>query len=119
MEDLFKKFLYTGVGLVSNNAEQLQKSVKDLIDKGRLSEEEGRKVVDDLIDDTNNKREEFEGRLKGLVDGILGKLDLPSREEVGSLKSRIAELEEELSKAKSSTEADVEKTTTKAKKKPE
>lgn len=116
MEDLFKKFLYTGVGLVSHNAELLQKNVKELIDKGRLSEEEGRKVVDDLIDDTNNKREEFEDRLKGLVDGILGKLDLPSREEVSSLKSRIAELEEELAAAKT---ADVKTTTTKAKKKPE
>lgn len=116
MEDLFKKFLYTGVGLVSHNAEMLQNSVKDLIEKGKLSEEEGRKVVDDLVDDTNNKREEFEGRLKGLVDGILGKLDLPSREEISGLKSRISELEEDLAKAKSST---VETITTKAKKKPE
>lgn len=115
MEDLFKKFLYTGVGLVSHNAEMLQKNVKELIEKGKLSEEEGRKVVDDLIDDTNNKREEFEDRLKGLVDSILGKLDLPSREEVSSLKSRIAELEEELAAKTTATK----KATTTAKKKPE
>ena len=116
MEDLFKKFLYTGVGMVSHNAELLQKNIKVLIEKGKLSEEEGRKVVDDLIDDTNNKREEFEERLKGLVDGLLNRLDLPSREEINSLKSRIAELEAELAASKTT---ELTNPTTKAKKRPE
>lgn len=116
MEDLFKKFIYTGVGMVSSNAELLQKNIKELIKKGKLSEEEGRKVVNDLIDDTNNKREEFEERLKGLVDAILNKLDLPSREEVNSLKARIAEIEAELAAAKT---VEVKNITTEAKKRPE
>jgi polyhydroxyalkanoate synthesis regulator phasin len=116
MEDLFKKFLYTGVGLVSHNAEMLQKNLNELIEKGKLTEEEGRKVVDDLVDDTNHKKEEFEDRLRGMVDAILRKVDLPSREELSSLKSRIAELEEELAATR---EKDETKTTTTAKKKPE
>lgn len=115
MEDLFKKFLYTGVGLVSHNAELLQKNLNELIEKGKLTEEEGRKVVDDLVDDTNHKKEEFEDRLRGMVDSILKKVDLPSREELSSLKSRIAELEEELAATRAKDE---NKTTTTAKKKP-
>jgi polyhydroxyalkanoate synthesis regulator phasin len=114
MEDLFKKFLYTGVGLVAHNAEMLQKNVNELINKGKLTEDEGRKVVDDLIVDTTHKKEEFEDRLRGMVDGILAKFDLPSREEINSLRTRVTELEEELAAAKTTnTEA------TKAKKKPE
>ncbi len=105
MEDLFKKFIYTGVGLVSQNAELLQKNVNELINKGKITEEEGRKVVDDLIDDTNGKKEEFEDRLKGVVNSVLAKLDLPSREEMKSMKTRIAELEEELAVAKSDKSA--------------
>lgn len=115
MEDLFKKFLYTGVGLVSHNAELLQKNLNELIEKGKLTEEEGRKVVDDLVDDTNHKKEEFEDKLRGMVDSILKKVDLPSREELSSLKSRIAELEEELAATRAKDE---NKTTTTAKKKP-
>ena len=100
MEDLFKKFIYTGVGLVAQNAEILQKNVNDLIKKGKLTEEEGRKVVDDLVDDTNGKKEEFEDRLKSVVNSVLAKLDLPSREEIKGLKTRISELEEELTATK-------------------
>jgi polyhydroxyalkanoate synthesis regulator phasin len=118
MEDLFKKFLYTGVGLVSHNAEMLQKNLNDLIEKGKLTEEEGRKVVDDLVDDTNHKKEEFEDRLRGMVDSILKKVDLPSREELSDLKSRIAELEEELAATRAKDETEKAPTTT-AKKKPE
>ena len=33
MEDLFKKFLYTGVGLVSTTVEKFQKSVEKLVDE--------------------------------------------------------------------------------------
>jgi polyhydroxyalkanoate synthesis regulator phasin len=115
MEDLFKKFIYTSVGLVAQNAEALQKGVNELIQKGKITEEEGRKVVDDLVDDTNNKREEFEDRLKGVVNSVLSKLDLPSRDEMHNLKSRIAELEEELAKTKTTEGA----AATTAKKKPE
>lgn len=103
MEDLFKKLIYTGVGLVSHNAELLQKNVNELINKGKITEEEGRKVVDDLIDDTNGKKEEFEDRLKSVVSSVLSKLDLPSREEMKGLKTRITELEEELAETKSTS----------------
>jgi polyhydroxyalkanoate synthesis regulator phasin len=93
----------------------LQNNLNDLIEKGKLTEEEGRKVVDDLVDDTNHKKDEFEDRLRNMVDSILRKVDLPSREEISGLKSRISELEEDLAAARAKDETT---TTTKAKKKP-
>ena len=49
MEDLFKKFLYTGVGLVAMTTEKIQKSVDKLISDGKLSIEEGKKIIDKLV----------------------------------------------------------------------
>jgi polyhydroxyalkanoate synthesis regulator phasin len=49
MEDLFKKFVYTGVGMVSSSLEKFQKSVEKLVDEDKLSQEEGKKLVDDLF----------------------------------------------------------------------
>ena len=51
MEDLFKNFLYTGVGLVAMTAEKIQNSVGKLVSEGKLSLEEGKKVVDKLVND--------------------------------------------------------------------
>ena len=49
MEDLFKKFVYTGVGLVSLTAEKLQKSIDTLVEEEKISEKEGKKIVNDFF----------------------------------------------------------------------
>ena len=64
MEDLFKKVMYTGVGLVTTAGEKIQKNIDELVKKGSLSEEEGRKVVNELWENTEAKKDEFEGKLK-------------------------------------------------------
>jgi polyhydroxyalkanoate synthesis regulator phasin len=45
MAKLFKKVLYTGVGLVANTAEKVQNTIDELVKKGSLNEDEGKKVV--------------------------------------------------------------------------
>lgn len=96
MEDLFKKFVYTGVGIVSETAEKVQHSIDELIEKGKISEDEGKKVVENVMADTKQKREDFEGKLKGMVDKMLAQFDFPTRTEVESLNAKIAELEAKL-----------------------
>lgn len=96
MEGLFKKFIYTGVGLVSLTAERLQKSVDELVSKGKLSEDEGRKVVDDLMTETEGKREEFESRIRSIVEKVMNRIDYPSHKEVQDLRARIEVLETRL-----------------------
>ena len=49
MEDVFKNFLYTGVGLVAMTTEKIQKTVGKLLSEGKLSIEEGKKLVDKLV----------------------------------------------------------------------
>ncbi len=56
MEDLFKKFLYTGVGIVSTTAEVLQRSVDEWIEKGKISEDEGKKIVDEFMNDASSRK---------------------------------------------------------------
>lgn len=106
MDDLFKKFLYTGVGIVSTTAETLQKSVDEWIDKGSISKEEGKKMVDDFLNDASDKKEAYEGKVKGFVEKAKNKIDLPSREEIESLNARIAELEDKLASQQKNNKKD-------------
>ncbi len=98
MEDLFKKVMYTGVGLVSTTAERIQTNIDELVKKGSLSEEEGKKVVDDLYENTESKKEEFEGKLKELVANAVAALNLPTKSDIDTLMSRIEELETKVKK---------------------
>ena len=67
MEDLFKNFLYTGVGLVAMTAEKIQKSVGKLVSEGKLSLEEGKKVVDKLVNEGKLSTDEGKKVLDDLV----------------------------------------------------
>ena len=99
MEDLFKKFLYTGVGLVSLTAEKLQESVDELVGKGKLSEKEGKKLLDDFFDSTEAKRGEFEEKLREAAESVIERFSVPSKAEYDALKKRVEELEAQLTEA--------------------
>lgn len=105
MEDLFKKFVYTGVGIVSETAEKVQQSIDELIEKGKITEDEGKKVVENVMADTKTKREDFESKLKGMIDTVLGQFDFPSRSEVESLNAKIAALEAKVAASTKKTPA--------------
>lgn len=117
MADLFKKLLYTGVGLVTTTAEKLQNNVNEMVDRGTITKEEGRKVFDELMDTTEAKKEEFEGRLKEVVTSVLKSLNLPTKAEFTSLMDRLDALEEKLDGKKVTKRATstAKKATTRAK----
>lgn len=68
MENLIKKFFYTGVGLVSITAERLQKTVDEMVGEGKVTEEEGKKIVGSFIDDVEKRRDEFETNMMETID---------------------------------------------------
>lgn len=96
MEDLFKKFVYTGVGMVSTTFEKFQKSVEKLVDEDKLSQEEGKKLVDDLFKNTESRREEFEAKLKKVAEEILTRMNLATQSQLHELQDRLAVIETKL-----------------------
>lgn len=97
MENLFKKFVYTGVGLVSLTKDKVQKLVDELVDENKLSSHEGKKLVDEFLESTESKRKELETQLKDAVENMVKKFNFASRKEMEELEARIKELEAALS----------------------
>ena len=96
LENIIRKTLYTAVGIVAGTTERLQKVIDDLVSKGKLSEEEGKKVVDDVVKTSENRRDEYEGRFRNIVDGVLSKLNLPQGDAYEKLEKRVKSLEVKL-----------------------
>ncbi len=96
MQDLFKKFLYTGVGLVASSVEKFQQAVDKLVDEDKLSQDEGKKIVDDFVSNTEAKREEFEGKLRHLIEEVMAKLNVGTQGQVKDIQDRLAAIEEKL-----------------------
>ncbi len=98
MEDLIKKFVYTGVGLASLTAEKLQKSIDKLIDEDKISENEGRKIVDEFFQKTESKKKSFETQISKIIKEVISKFDFSKAKEILDLNKRVKALENKISK---------------------
>ncbi|MEX2588698.1 MAG: phasin family protein [Chitinophagales bacterium] len=107
MEESFKKLLYAGVGLAAQATEKLQKSVDELVEKGKMTDSEAKKVVEDFLDKSDSKKDEFEDRFNSFVE----KFGYTKSEELDALKKRIAELEKKSGSSSSSTASTAKKAT--------
>lgn len=98
MEDAFKKFLYAGVDLAAEVSGKFEAGVKELVEKGRISEVEGKKLVDDLFEKTEARKEEFEAKYNEIKEkvGITKKSD---EDVLAELKQKVADLESKIGKS--------------------
>ena len=107
MEKLFKKFLYTGVGLVATTADHLQKQLSETVDKTNQSEEEGKRIVTDLVADIKSQTNQYDGQFKNIIDKVLSRFELPTKEEIENLHTKIAKLEAQLGTEAEAVETEV------------
>jgi len=98
MEDLIKKFVYTGVGLASLTAEKLQKSIDKLVDEDKISEKEGRKIVNEFFKKTESKKKLVETQIGKITEEVISKFDFSKAKEILDLNKRVKALENKISK---------------------
>lgn len=96
MEELLKKALYTSVGMIAYTAEKIQKVVNDLVAQSKISEEEGKKIVEDFLKDTEGKREEIEAKVKEAAEKVLANFEFIKKKESGKSGSRAEDIESKL-----------------------
>jgi polyhydroxyalkanoate synthesis regulator phasin len=102
MEDAFKKFLYAGVDLAAEVSTKFEESVKELIAKGKISDVEGKKLVDELFEKTEARKEEFEAKYKEIKEKV-GIIKKTEEEVLADLKSKVADLESKMGKVSTKT----------------
>ena len=93
MEESLKNLLYQGLGVISITKDKVEKVVAELVEKGKLSREEGMKFAEELSTEAKKAGEEFKASGKDTLREWFEKSGIPSREEFEALKARVAELE--------------------------
>ena len=109
--DLIKNFVYAGVGLATLTTDKIKETIDDLVEKGKISDTEGKRIIEDFLNTTEEKRNEFESKLKRTSAKISETFDFNKNDkEIDSLKERIKDLENQISDLKTTKK---EKTTKK------
>lgn len=93
MEDTFKKILYTGLGAVSLAKTKIDEVVDELIDRGRLSREEGEKIVKDFKKDSATSKEAMEKEVNQWMEKALDRMDIARKKDMEDLQKQVEELQ--------------------------
>lgn len=101
MKDTIRKVGLFGIGAWALTEEKIAEFVNDLVDKGEINREEGKKFVNELISARKKQKDDLEQNISAKVQDILGKADLATKKEIKSIEDKIDNIEaaiKELSK---------------------
>lgn len=93
MLESLKKAMYAGVGLAFLTRDKIEEMAKRLAEEAKLSEGEGKKLVDEFLKKSEDAKASLEKMISSTVGGALEKLDIPKRSELKALEARVAALE--------------------------
>jgi polyhydroxyalkanoate synthesis regulator phasin len=97
MLNIVKKSMLTGIGLALIAKDEVEDLAKELVNKGKMSENEGTKFLEDLqrrYDETQKKLEE---KVQRAVKDFMKKADVVTGDELKGLKKEIRDLKKAIS----------------------
>ena len=92
MVDLIKKAFYTGLGLAVLTKDKAEELVKDIVQQAKLSEGEGKELVDSLMKQSDQARQDFQSKVDEAVLAVVKRMHLATHDEVEELRAKVEEL---------------------------
>lgn len=91
-----RRVLMAGVGAVALTQEQIEEFVGKLVERGEIADGDARKLISDVVDrrkrtlqdSTKRAEEELDKR----IEGLLVRMNIPSKGEIDALSDKIADL---------------------------
>lgn len=93
MEDTLKNLFYQGLGAIAITKEKIEKTLDELVEKGKITREEGKKLFDELSADALKTGHDIKEKSRDQIREWIEKSGIPSREEFEELKARVEALE--------------------------
>ncbi len=94
--EIIKKAMLTGIGLALKTKDELEEVAREYVTKGEMTENEGKKFVDDLQKKYEEAKDKLEERIEITVQGILAKADIATKTEISALEKEVKDLKKEI-----------------------
>ena len=91
MIELIKKAFYTGLGAAELTREKVEDLARELSDKGKVSDSEVKKFVDEMLDKSQERKEQLMKQFEKMIEDVMKKMNLATREDLDSLEKRLVE----------------------------
>ena len=93
MKETLKNILYTGIGIAFLTKDKIDELKADLVEKGRISQEEGMQFVDDLLRRSEKARDQLDLWINKRVEERIEQFNLATRDELADLRRQVEELQ--------------------------
>jgi len=111
-----RRVLMASVGAVVLAQEEIEDFVQKLVERGELAEQDGRKLVTDLREKRQSAQESTQNRVQETgektsatvdrgMEGMLGRMNIPSKSDIEDLSEKIATLSEKVDALKEQNDA--------------
>jgi len=89
----------TGIGLALIAKDEVEDLAKELVNKGKMSENEGTKFLEDLQNRYDETQKKLEEKVQRAVKDFMKKADVVTGDELKGLKKEIRDLKKAISEA--------------------
>lgn len=96
LTDLFEKFLVLSLGAASATKEKLEQVVSDLVGKGDLSEDEGKKILGEVFERSKEEAQSIHDAVKEEVQKAFAAMGFATKEDIKHLEVEIEKLRDKI-----------------------
>jgi polyhydroxyalkanoate synthesis regulator phasin len=93
----FSKLAYMALGAVVSNESKIRVLVDEWIEKGKMTEEDGKKFYEEMLSKTREAKSDFESKVKEISESWYATMHVATTEQLTALEARLAALEAKIS----------------------
>ncbi|MGE9290193.1 MAG: phasin family protein [Puniceicoccales bacterium] len=93
MFDLVKKAMFAGVGAAVVTKEKVEKTLQEMVDKGKMSAEEAKDLTGKIIEAGEKETEQARNEATRLFTDMLNRAQVVTQDQIEALEKRVRDLE--------------------------
>ncbi|MFZ2410532.1 MAG: phasin family protein [Candidatus Methanoperedens sp.] len=93
MSEMFRKMGLFGIGVISLTQEKIEEFTQEMVKKGEISKDEGKKFVKEMLSEQEKQLKEIEEKINEKVRENLKKSGVVMKSDIASLERKIEKLE--------------------------
>ncbi|MCL7489197.1 MAG: hypothetical protein M8357_13600 [Desulfobulbaceae bacterium] len=102
MQEMIKNLFYLGAGAAFVTKEKIEELKNELVEKGKMTQDEGKKFVDELMKKSEDMKKEIDDKINRTVTERLEKMNVATGDDLADLRQQIQELRALVEKPKKS-----------------
>lgn len=92
MKDMLKNMFYIGAGAAFLTKEKLEELKTELIEKGKMTQDEGKQFIDDIVKKSDEAKSQLNQQIHDAITAQLKNIDIATGDDIAHLRIQIEEL---------------------------